>query len=164
MAKHDECRDIEDLKQEYEILRAKYNLPDFKILAEEFDVERVAEKETSFVLRNIRRAMNDKISAYLRLFETLNNPSSAPMFIFSMLKNLKEAEKDKMKEIYKKFAKLEIDVMKLDTVYDEKKEADFIKAVAGQWDVVKKEVYSLLENLGKDFDISSNSVKGGYFG
>ena len=108
--------------------------------------------------------MNDKISAYLRLFETLNNPSSAPMFIFSMLKNLKEAEKDKMKEIYKKFAKLEIDVMKLDTVYDEKKEADFIKAVAGQWDVVKKEVYSLLENLGKDFDISSNSVKGGYFG
>jgi hypothetical protein len=70
-------------------------------LSEDFDIEKVLEKE-GFLLRNIRRAISEKIVAYLHFFETLINPSSPPMFVFSFLKNLNEKDKQGIKDCYKK--------------------------------------------------------------
>ena len=77
-------KDIQEIEKEYNPLKEKYNLPEFKKLAEDFDIEKVVEKETSFLLREIRRAIAEKISAYLHLFETLVNPASPPVFVFNL--------------------------------------------------------------------------------
>lgn len=159
-----ECDELENLRNNYEPLKKKYSLPEFTELAEEFDIERAAEKQSSFTLREIRRTINDKISAYLHLFETFTNPSNAPMFIFSMLKNISEDEKQKVKDIYKQLAKIEMTIFKLDTIYSEKSEADFIKTATKEWKIMKKDILVLVEKFDKNFNVNSSTVSRGYFG
>ena len=148
----------------YESLRKQYNLPEFNSLAEDFDIEKIGEKETSFLLRELRRTINEKISAYLHLFEVFINPANPPVFVFTMLKNTKEDERKTIKEVYKELAKLEVEMMKLDTIYNEKKEAEFIKTANKTWNSLKKKIEKLLESFDRELEESNNSVQKGYFG
>jgi len=66
---------LEELKEDYEKFKKIYKLPEFRQLNEDFDIEKVAQNETDFVLREVRRHMMDKIIAYLRFIEMLLNPS-----------------------------------------------------------------------------------------
>ncbi len=159
-----EKSDLENLKIEYEKLSKKYKLPDFDKLAEDFDIEKIVEKETSFVLRDMRRMINEKLSAYLHFFEVLMNPSSPPMFVFSMLKNLNEQDHQIIKKIYAKIAKYQIVVMKLDTIYNEKNEANFILTTFNDFQDMKIKINEILEKLGKDIDLNNSADKKGYFG
>ncbi|MFZ5954802.1 MAG: hypothetical protein ACOYT4_00060 [Nanoarchaeota archaeon] len=156
--------ELEKLKKDYEEIRKKYSLPEFKKLAEEFDIEKISERDSSFLLRDIRRTMGEKLSAYLHLFEIFLNPANPPMFIYSMLKNLSDSEKQKIKQLYKTISKFEIAIMKLDTIYNEKEEAEFIKNTFAEWNGFKKEIFSILNECEKKFDKESNSEAKGYFG
>jgi len=152
--------------EKYNELSKKYALPDSLKLSEDFDIEKVLQKsaKSKFLLRDIRKTMNDKLTSYLHLFETLANPSSAPIFIFSILKNIGEDDKKKVKEMYDLLAKVQIEVLKLDTVYSEEKEAEFIKKTYILWEKIKNNIFSLIETLEKGFDASITSVKRGYVG
>jgi hypothetical protein len=158
------CSDLENFRKKYNQIKDKYKLPDFERLAEEFDVERASERESSFVIREVRRTINDKLSALLHLLETFVNPSQSSMFIFSMLKNIEETDKKLIKKLYEKISKFEIAVLKLDINYDEKSEADFIKQIFKEWPEMKKEITILLDKLDKNFDMSALETKRGYFG
>ena len=160
-----ECQEnLNKIKKDFKKIGKKYKLPKFEELAREFDIEKIAEKETSFLLRDVRRAINEKISAYLHLFETLINPSSPPLFIFSILKNLEEKEQKIMKEIYSKLVKFQLKVLGLDTIYNEKEEAQFIKNVYHEWQKLKIQIHSLFEGFDKKFRENNTSVKKGYLG
>ena len=102
-----------NLIADYDKLKQKYKLPEFDKLAEDFDIEKITEKESSFLIREIRRAINEKLSAYMHLFETFLNPTATPMFVFSILRGINEDDKGKIKDIYKTLSKLQIKVMKL---------------------------------------------------
>ena len=152
-----ECQEnLNKIKKDFKKIGKKYKLPKFEELAREFDIEKIAEKETSFLLRDVRRAINEKISAYLHLFETL--------FIFSILKNLEEKEQKIMKEIYSKLVKFQLKVLGLDTIYNEKEEAQFIKNVYHEWQKLKIQIHSLFEGFDKKFRENNTSVKKGYLG
>jgi len=148
----------------YEELRKKYELPDFQKIAEDFDIEKISEREPLFLAREIRRAISEKLSAYMHLFETLINPSATPMFIFSVLRGIKEEDKELIREIYKKFTKLQIKVLKLDTIYSEKNEAEFIKTSFDEWQDLKKIIYNLMEKFDENVEKGDSSEKKGYFG
>ena len=156
--------DLNQLREDYIVLTKKYKLPEFEQLAEDFDIEKASEKETLFILRSIRRAINEKISGYLHLFETLMNPTSAPMLILLMLKNSDEQSRKEIEETYKKIAKIEIISIKLDTIYSEKKEAEYISYVYTEWQKMKQPLYDLIEKCESNFDISIKSDKKAYFG
>ena len=156
--------DCEELEKQYAPLKEKYSLPTFLELSEEFDVEKLCEKSSSFILRDIRRAVFEKISAYLHFFETLSNPSSPPMFIFTILKNIEEKDKDRIKALYKEFSGIQIRVMKLDTVYNEKNEADFIASTFKDWQKKKHEILALIEKFDEKLDKDNDSYSKGYFG
>jgi hypothetical protein len=81
-----------------------------------------------------------------------------------VLKNIDEESKREIREIYKKFAKIQIISMKLDTIYNEKEEAHFILSVFREWSQMKSTIFNLFEKFDKDFDINNGSVSGGYFG
>ena len=157
-----EC--IDEIKQEYNKLKPKYKLPEFNQLAEDFDIEKTSEKQSSYLLREIRRMMNEKISAYIHLLEAFLNPSGPPMFIFTILKNSSEEEKEAIKEIYKKLAKLQLNAIKLDTIYNEKNEANFIITANQIWSEIKQKSYDLFEKFENKFEEDNSSKKRGYFG
>lgn len=155
---------IKELKKEYSILEKKYKLPAFEKLAEDFDIEGVIEKETSFILRDVRRAINDKLGAYLRLCEMFLAPESPSLFVFSILGKINEDDKKSVKEIHYRLARLQLEAIRLDTIYDEKKEAEFIVQITKEWQVLKVKIYDIIGRVDKKFDSSSKVTKQEYFG
>lgn len=164
MGKEDIFDDLNKLKEDYEKLSKRYKLPSFDELAEEFDVERIVEKPSKFILRSVRRAINEKISAYLHLFETFMNPTNAPMLVLLMLKSSTECDKKEIEEIYRKLAKIEINSIKLDTIYSEKKEAEVISSIYSDWQKLKERILVIVERFDENFDLNSKSSTKGYFG
>ncbi len=159
----DQDQDDFDFEAEYEELKLKHNLPDFKALAEDFDIEKIADKETIFLAREVRRAINEKITAYIHLFETLINPTSPPMFVFKILKNMSEQEKEQIQEFYKVLSKTQIEIMKLDTVYLEKDEVKFINKTFKVWQEMKTKIHSLFVSFEINFENDDISKKRSYF-
>lgn len=152
-----------DLKKEYGVLKEKYGLPSFDEISEDFDIEKLDDKETSHLMREIRRVLMDKLSAYLNLFENLVNPSGPPMFIFSALRSMDNSNKPKLREIYKRLSKIQIGSMKLDTIYNEDLEAKFVKDIFSSWQEIKKEIYTVFDDFDKNFDKENGSKESRYF-
>ena len=152
-----------NLEEDYKELRKNYNLPTFEALIQDFDIEKIAEKETLFLAREIRRAVNEKITAYIHLFETLINPSSPPMFVFKILKNMSEQEKKQIQEFYKVLSKTQIETMKLDTVYSEKEEAAFIIKTFKIWQELKPKIHVLFESFESNFENGNTTEERSYF-
>jgi len=155
---------LEELKKDYEKLRGKYSLPSFRELNEEFDIEKAEEHETECLLREIRKLVMEKTIAYLRLIEMLLNPSNAPMFFFVLVKGLTSQDKRLLEKLYDKLGSFEIEILELDCDYSEKKEAEFIKKLVGEWPSVKEDMLKLTEILRRNWNQKSSKSERGYFG
>jgi len=157
-------RSLKTIKEDYKKIEEKFSLPSFEKMMEDFDMEKLSEKEEGLITRDVRRIITEKIAGYSHLFEMLINPSSPPMFVFAFMKNLSEQDKKEIKEIYKELSKLQITTMKLDTIYDEKKEVDFIRKTYSTWQDLKKKVYKLIESFEKEFEKNVETKEKSYFG
>jgi len=152
-----------DIGEEYESLREKYNLPLFDKLSEDFDIERISEHKTSFLLREIRKTIVEKIVGYLHLCENLINPSGPSMLIFSIIRNLKKEDKEMIRETYKELSLVQIKVMKIDVAYSEKNEADFIKETFEKWQKLKPKLSGLIERFDDSLESEDLKRTNGYF-
>lgn len=152
------------LKEEYERERKKHNLPTFRQLNEEFEIERIADHETDMLLREVRKAITEKAVAFLRFLELVLNPTNAPFFMFAVLKNLSASDKKLVEEIYQKLCEFEIKAISLDMEYNEKSEAEFIKDALKKWQSMHKEMRELGEVISKAWHASSEKKERNYFG
>jgi len=156
--------DLEKLKEEYKILQERHNLPSFEKLNEDFQIEKATEYETDFILREVRRYVTDKFFNYLRFIESILTPTNASMFVFAITKTLGIKEREKLIELYKKIAKIDIDVIELDIEYCEEKEASSIKKYYEMWQEFKKELLEIVEVIKKNWDAKIEDNSKGYFG
>ena len=138
---------LEDLKKNYEILRKKYSLPNFNEMNRDFEIEKLQEKETETLSREIRRVMVDKNLAYLKFIEMFMNPSNAPMFFLALVKTLDSDSKKLLEELYKDLGMYEIKSIRLDNIYDEKKDAEFIKAYYKKWQDIKEKFEKIMKSV-----------------
>lgn len=157
-------RTLEEIKIEYEKVSKKHNLPNFEKLVEDFDMEKILEKVEGLLIRDVRRTISEKTSAYLHVFETFVNPVSPPLFVFSFLKNITDSDRKKIKQIYLVLSRLQIKNMKLDTIYNENSEIVFIKETFAIWQDLKKEIYSIVERFGVELEKDSEAKEKSYFG
>ena len=160
----DEGYGLDDLKKDYEEIKEKHDLPSFEELNKDFSIDQLTEHETDYLLREIRRAIADKISTYMRFVETILNPVNAPIFVFSLIKTINSEEKTKLSEVYKKLAKFEVRIIELDVDFSEKKEADFVKEAYEEWQEMKKDLLDVVEVIKKNWDNKFESGARGYFG
>ncbi len=156
--------DLSQLKENYKSLREKYNLPSFEKLNEDFLIEKASESETDFILKEIRTCITEKFLNYLRFIESVINPANAPMFVFAITKTIGVKEKEKLMELYKKIAKVEIDVIGLDLEYSEKTEADAVRKYFELWQEMKKEFIGIVDVIKKNWDNKIEDNGKGYFG
>jgi len=155
---------LQEVKDKYELKKHTYSLPDFSKFAEDFDIEKAGDKETDFIIREIRRIVIEKVSAYIHLFETILNPSSGSLLIFSVIKNLDHDDKKDIRDLYKKLASMEITAMKLDTIYNENAEADFIIKTYNDWQEIKLKINKIFEKFDKELDINGSTSSSCYLG
>lgn len=155
---------LDELKQDYSKLQKKYSLPSFEKLNEEFDIEKIAEHETDYLLREVRKAIMDKVINYLRFIEMLLNPSNAPIFFFALVKGLTSSDKRILERMYEKLGNFEIDVICLDCKYNEKDEAEFIKKITADWKDISDEMIKLSEILKRNWSQKAGKGERGYLG
>lgn len=156
-------KELKDLKKEYTVVQKKYKLPSFEDLNLHFDIERLTGRETDFLLREIRRAMADKIYLYLKFCEMVISPSNAPLFMFSLIKNLTPGEKKKIEDLYKKLSQRDIEMMDLDLNYFEKKEAEFINNLFKDWKNVNADLNVIVTSFKSYTGKSSSGNSKAYF-
>ena len=155
---------LENLEKDYEIIRKKHNLPDFKKLNEDFSIEKVAEIETDILIREVRRHMGEKFSNYLRFSEAILNPVNVPIFIFSIVKTIKPEDRKKLTSIYKKLSKIEVSSIEREIDFSEKKEAEFIKESFKVWQEIKKEFMEVIGTIKMSWDSKFEINNKSYFG
>ena len=159
-----EDNDLERLKKQYAPLRKKYKLPDFAKLNEDFAIEKIQEKETDFLLREIRLVISDRIAAFLRFFELFLNPAMAPIFILSALKHLGPKNKESIERVYRELVVFELRSISLDVAYNERKEADFVKEITKGWQSIKTEIQEVSELIQKIHSKAKEKKKKSYYG
>ena len=136
------------LKNQYAVFKRKYKLPDFKRLNEDFEIEKLQEHETDFLLREVRRAIVEKMSAVLKFLEIIINPTeNSPAFVFAMVKEIKPETKKMIETMYKELSTIEISSIMLDLDYIEKEEARFIRDQSKKWNKTRKDLKVLIKNL-----------------
>lgn len=155
---------LEKLKEEYKIIQKKYSLPDFKEMNEEFQIERISEVETDILIREVRKFVMEKFSNYLRFIEGILNPANSPYFMFAIVKSLGTSEREKLSEIHKKITKYEIEILILDTVFEENAEAKLIRDAYSDWQKIKKDFLEVAEFVKKNLDKESKEKGKSYFG
>jgi len=155
---------IEELKRDYEKATKVYDMPSFDELNINFQIEKISDIETNFLLLEIRRHISEKLSSYLKLAETLINPTSAQMIVYHMIKTFTTKDQENLREIYKKLAKLEIKTVELDLDFDEKEEAKFIKKSYEKWQKIKKDFLIIIRKAQKDIDTKVKTNDKHYFG
>lgn len=158
----DNKKKLEELKIEYNLF--KYHLPSFQSLLDDFDLLKVCEKDSGYLLRDIRKTIIEKLNAYLQLFELFLNPISPPLFIISLAKSFNNEDKQLIKQMYNEISKLNLLSMKLDTIYNEEKEAEFIRVSFEKWSSLKKQIYDLLDKIDFETEKSDLSNNSNYFG
>lgn len=160
---HDDYN-LEDLKKDFEKLQKKYQLPGFLDLNKDFEVEKIDGKETELLSREVRRAMVEKNLAYLRFVESFLNPSAAPFFCLALFKSVSAEDRKLMEEIYFKLAKYELESVMLDNIYNEEKDAEFIKKLHKDWQDVKIKFDRIMNSLVKGLDKKLDKKDSGYLG
>jgi len=88
------------IKEKYLELSEKYNLPSFEEMDNEFEISTI--EKDGFLLREIRRAIIDKIELYIKFLEELLSPETdvSSMYESSVFN---EGDRNELFEVYKKF-------------------------------------------------------------
>ncbi|MCX6742035.1 MAG: hypothetical protein NTX24_02565 [Candidatus Pacearchaeota archaeon] len=157
----DSC--LAHFKKQYEPLRKKYKLPSFDDLNKEFEIEKIQERETDFILREIRKGVGEKVGAFLRFFEAVLNPVVAPAFIMAALKNFSNSDKEAIKENYQSLVEIELKSIKLDINYNEKTEAQFITQTFKTWQEIKPSLKVVIDSLSK-VNVEGEKKRNSYMG
>lgn len=155
---------LEKLKEDYEKLRKKFNLPSFQQLNEEFEIERISEHETDTLLREVRKAVTEKSIAFLRFFELIINPSTAPFFLLSIIKHFSNSDKKLVEKIYRELCGFEIKAINLDFKYNEKAEAEFIRDALKKWRGMQQDLQEISKSMEKAWNASFEKKEGSYLG
>lgn len=154
--------------EEYEEMRKAYNkleykLPPFEELEKDFDLDKISDRNKKFLLMNIRRVMVEKFSSYSQLFEALLNPTSQSRLLLRILKKLDNEKKDKLREYCDKLLNYQYEAIKMELVWDEKKEADFVNQKFNEWTKMKNEILRLLDSIEFEITDEKNSSENNYF-
>jgi hypothetical protein len=153
-------KSLETFKKEYSILKNKYNLPDFDYLNKDFQIEKLSEIETDFLVKEIRKLMIEKLFDYLKFIESLINPiAESPLFVLNLLKKITPEIKEKLLKIYERISSLEFEIIKLDLDYSEKEEAKSIIKYYNLWQEIKKELKEIISFLEENTNPLNNKSK-----
>ena len=155
---------LSNLKKSYLKIKEKYELPDFDELNKDFQIERIAEFETDYLVREIRKVMADKLANYLRFIEMIVNPVNVPIFVFSIVKSMRVEDKRNLSEVYQKLTKIEIDLIEADVEFSEERDVKFIKQFYKIWQEIKQDILVFLKSVKENIGNNVESKEKGYFG
>ncbi|MBI5803626.1 hypothetical protein HY450_00105 [Candidatus Pacearchaeota archaeon] len=154
--------ELKELKKEYEVLKKKLDLPSFKELNEDFEIDKIS-KESGTLIRAIRKIVMEKIVNSLTFIEMLLNPMNAPRMYHPYIQSITSEDKERIDKIYLTLAEISIESLKCEIEYKEKKEADIIKSSFKIWQTLKPDFLAIISKI-RSPNSSSQKKERNYFG
>ncbi|MEK6835744.1 MAG: hypothetical protein AABX55_01860 [Nanoarchaeota archaeon] len=151
-----------DIKQEYNKL--KYKLPKFENLDEEFEISSANIKSKEFLLRNVRRRVNEKVVFYCRIIEGLLYPNANNIIGMFEIKAFNEDEKEEISKIYKRLMRYERGSLLIDVNPDDTKDVDYINNLLKEWKEFKQALTKITEKMRNSWELEEKVTKDVYFG
>lgn len=132
------------IKDKYDELKKKNNLPDYSLMEYEFDLNTIDDEKQ--LLKEIRKKISDKIEYFTKLLEGVLQPETNVICLHEC-KVFDEAEKDRMYALFRKMMILHrnADLAFLNTT--EKSDAEFISNCMKEWPSMKKELSFFVQKL-----------------
>ena len=147
-----------DLKQEYEKLSKKYNLPKYEELDDQFELLYFHQIiEIKYPLRFVRRRMFDKINSFIVFLQNLVNPNPASLISLEESKFFSDEEKNEIISLIREMIKLERQSVLIDLSSTEEKEAKFIKEVYSFWKKHKEKIYKINQKIKENWEKETTS-------
>ena len=124
------------LKEKYQELEKKYNLPSYDELNNEFEISSIDCED--FLLREIRRKIAEKVELYVKLLDEWLNPEASISNMHES-KLFNDKDRNDIFQVYKRL--MFFDRYSIESALSEdEKSAEFIKDVFKEWDEVKQKI------------------------
>ena len=152
-----------EIEKQYNELRKKHRLPDFKDIDLEFEISDL--EETNFLLRGIIRRIAERLDFYTTMLEEILQPDTAKLYAMHESRIFEEDDKMKMFEFYRKLMILNRRSVEISLQNNEKEEASFINEFMNEWGKIKAELLSYVKRM-KDSWNAETEIKEdvGYLG
>lgn len=149
---------VTDFKKIYLDFEKKYSLPSFEEMNDAFDIGKI-KRDSGNLIRDIRRAIIEKIVYYLKLTEIIMNPANASPIFLMLLKEVNSDDKKVIDSILNSFVELELEAHSLDITSSEKDEASLINKTYKVWVDNRDNLTHLIKLLQRNWKIVKNSQK-----
>ncbi len=152
-----------NIKEDYEAIAKKHKLPKYEILNEDFELDFI--KEKPFLLKQIRRKMNEKVIFFCRIVESLLYPNPQNIINASELNSFSSEKKSQLEKIYKELMYFERSSLFLDVHPEEKKEVEYINNLLNSWTRIKKDIEETVKIMQESWKKEiKETEKNDYFG
>jgi hypothetical protein len=155
--------EYDEIKEKYEKLVGKYNLPSFEELNFNFDISK-SECDCETILRDVRKIMVSRFASWLNFIELLLNPSNGSMFHLFLVKGINGSEKQILDKLFEQIGEIEIEAFALEINYSEKNEADFIRDNFKKWIDMKEDLEIVVGSLKKNWKKVTGKKEKSYYG
>lgn len=137
---------MSNIKKTYGSLKKKYNLPGFDELDRDFEIAGI--EEETFLLREIRKKIAEKLEFFSKILEGTLQPETTLTQLYEA-KFFSEEEKEKMFKLYKAIMMLHRQALLLSIENDEKHDAEFVNSFFGQWPRIKGQLATFFKKMEK---------------
>ncbi|MBI5393156.1 hypothetical protein HZA96_04770 [Candidatus Woesearchaeota archaeon] len=133
-----------EIEQKYNQLGKNYSLPVFKEIDNLFEISTF--QHHSFLLRNIRRTISERLDHYAKILSELLQPE-ANMKALQESSSFTEKEKQEMLVLYKHLMHLFRLSQQIEFSQNEEKDAEYINLIFQQWLSINTQFFKLSEKL-----------------
>ena len=151
------------VKDEYEKLRKKYNLPSFDSLDQEFDLSDLEKEKT--VLMDIRHSIRDKLEFGNGILDTISQPDTGSVRAMMECSFFSESEKKKAFLLSQRLMALWRGTTEAQLLNTEKSDAELIKLCYKEWPEIKEQILPFVKTMKEHWQKSMTAKQElGYFG
>lgn len=135
----------QEIEKQYNELRKKFKLPEFKDIDFEFELSDL--EETNFLLRAIIRRIAEKLDFYTTMIEEVLQPDTSNLYAMHETRFFDQNEKNKMYDLYRKLMDFNRQSIEISLKHNEKDEADFINNFFEEWKNLKEELLKFVKKM-----------------
>lgn len=154
---------LEEFKKKYADLGKKYGLPSFTELNNVFEIDKI-ERDSDTLLREIRKVLMDKVINYIRLFEMIFNPASAPPTFLAFVREIRAEERSSLEKVYKECVELELLALARELEHNEKAEAELIANIYKVMTGLKGDLTKVISMMSRNWRLQVSKKEKSYFG
>ena len=152
-----------ELEKQYNELKKKFNLPEFKEVDNEFELSDL--EETNFLLRSIIRRIDEKLDFYTTMIEEILQPDTSNLYAMHETRYFDENEKNMMYDLYRKLMDFNRQSIELSLQHDESNEVKFINNFFVEWNELKEELLKYAKKMRASWKTEANIKEDlGYLG